>query len=107
MHSRGRVSSLSFFVHNFMDANNLEQERIESCVFMNMTPDGPVAMCEFNARRDDYILKGVPLKTESTVMFWDPMAGRSSADRPKNDTEKSALVIPKKKLRGRFKRVRD
>ena len=55
--ARGKVHQLSFFVHNFMDASALDPERINACSFMAMTHQGPVSMCEHNARRDDYILK--------------------------------------------------
>ncbi len=56
LRSRGRVHKLSFFVHNFMHACELERERIEACVFMVATRAGPVSMCEHNARRDAYLL---------------------------------------------------
>jgi uncharacterized radical SAM superfamily Fe-S cluster-containing enzyme len=62
--ARGRVQTLSFIVHGFMDAAALEQERIEACVFMAMTRDGPVSMCLHNARRDAFLswqpLRGAP-----------------------------------------------
>ncbi|MFT7234956.1 MAG: putative radical SAM superfamily Fe-S cluster-containing enzyme [Methylophagaceae bacterium] len=58
----GKIHKLSFFMQNFMDANELVQERIEACSFMVMTADGPVSMCEHNAKRDDFILK--PLTVE-------------------------------------------
>lgn len=57
--ARGRVRKLSFFVHNFMDADHLDPERIEACSFMIMTAEGPVSMCEHNARRDEFILKPI------------------------------------------------
>lgn len=53
----GRVHKLSFFVQNFMDAEVLEQDRIDACSFMVMTADGPVSMCYHNAHRDDYVLQ--------------------------------------------------
>jgi uncharacterized radical SAM superfamily Fe-S cluster-containing enzyme len=67
--SRGRVHKLTFFIHNFMDACQLDEERIDACVFMAITQDGPVSMCRYNAQRDDYLLR--PLKTSTGV--WQPL----------------------------------
>ena len=54
---RGRVGKLTFFTHNFMDACALDADRIDACVFMAITQDGPLSMCAFNARRDDFVLR--------------------------------------------------
>jgi uncharacterized radical SAM superfamily Fe-S cluster-containing enzyme len=51
-----RIGKLTFFVHGFMDANALEQERLDTCVFAAATPAGFMPMCEFNARRDAILL---------------------------------------------------
>ena len=74
---RGRVGKMTFFIHNFMDAGHLDAERIRNCSFMVMTEEGPVSMCEHNARRDDYILKpsALPDSGEQRVVF-DPRSGR-------------------------------
>jgi 7,8-dihydro-6-hydroxymethylpterin dimethyltransferase len=72
---RGRVRKLSFFVHNFMDAVELDAQRVAACSFMVASADGPVSMCAHNARRDDYLL-------QPTVMrggYWDPVSGRTHA----------------------------
>lgn len=53
----GGVGKISFFIHNFMDASELDQERIETCVFMAASAIGPIPMCEFNARRDAFLLQ--------------------------------------------------
>ena len=53
--ARGRINTLSFVIHGFMDARALERERIEACVFKAMTADGPVSMCLHNAKRDSFI----------------------------------------------------
>ncbi len=52
---RGKVRKLSFFIHNFMDADNLDPERIEACSFMVLTAEGPVSMCVHNADRQKYL----------------------------------------------------
>ena len=73
--ARGRVDKLSFFIHNFMDADNLDQDRIEACSFMVMTSEGPVSMCAHNAQRDEYILKPITVRRrDGTVMQFNPLA---------------------------------
>lgn len=66
---RGRVYKLTLFTHNFMDACQLDSERIEACVFMAITQDGPLSMCAFNAQRDAYLLR--PLQTSTGP--WQPL----------------------------------
>jgi hypothetical protein len=68
---RGRVRKLAFFVHNFMDAGHLEQERIAACVFTVATSEGPVSMCRHNAVRDAELLKPLPMR----IGFWNPLTG--------------------------------
>jgi len=65
LYSRGKVHKLTFFIQNFMDAKELNEERINACSFMVMTADGPVSMCKHNARRDDYILKPIDIVHEN------------------------------------------
>ena len=67
--ARGRVHKLTLFTHNFMDACALDSERIDACVFMAMTQDGPLSMCAYNAQRDAYLLK--PLQTSAGI--WQPL----------------------------------
>jgi len=74
LRSRGRMQQLTFFVQNFMDAENLDNERIDACSFMVMTAEGPVSMCEHNARRDEYILKPLQVRSASgTVIDYQPL----------------------------------
>ena len=80
--SRGRVNKLSFFIHNFMDACNLDPERIKACVFMAATQDGPVSMCLYNARRDASILRPLRLRKADGDWFWDPVSGLLSKGEP-------------------------
>ena len=72
--SRGRARKLSFFVHNFMDAADLDAERLEACAFMVATAAGPVPMCQHNAERDQHILK--PFAASKGYGFWNPATGR-------------------------------
>jgi 7,8-dihydro-6-hydroxymethylpterin dimethyltransferase len=87
--ARGRARKLTFFTHNFMDAQALERERIDACVFMVMTQHGPISMCAYNARRDHYLLQ--PITTSQGV--WQPLAGRRS--------DGNVAVFPIKFLKGR------
>ena len=67
--ARGRVHKLTLFTHNFMDACQLDAGRIEACVFMAITQDGPLSMCAYNARRDAYLLRPLPTREG----LWQPL----------------------------------
>ena len=67
--ARGQVYKLTFFTHNFMDANALDRERTDACVFMAMTHEGPISMCAYNAQRDRWLLQ--PLESGGGV--WQPL----------------------------------
>ena len=83
----GRVHKLTLFSHNFMDAAQLDPERVDACVFMAMTQDGPLSMCAYNARRDEFLLR--PLHTANGL--WQPLrAGLAEAK-----------AVPIKWLKGR------
>ena len=69
--ARGRVHKLTLFTHNFMDACHLDAERVDACVFMAVTQDGPLSMCAYNAQRDRYLLR--PLQTMQGL--WQPLRG--------------------------------
>jgi hypothetical protein len=70
----GRVRKLSFFIQNFMDANELEEDRVHACSFMVMTAEGPVSMCEHNSRRDEFILKPLDITNEDgSVDHYEPL----------------------------------
>ena len=76
MASKGRASTLSFVIHNFMDASALERERIDGCIFKTMTADGPISMCMHNAKRDHYILQPVAISTApGKTVYWQPLSG--------------------------------
>ncbi len=70
------VRKISFFIHNFMDACELDPERIDACVFMAATVDGPMSMCAYNAERDRFLLKPIERADGS---LWRPLA--AAADR--------------------------
>lgn len=77
--ARGRVDTLSFVVHNFMGACELDPERVAACVFKVMTGDGPLSMCLYNARRDLHILSPIPVQTPSGQAYWHPLTGETSS----------------------------
>lgn len=70
--ARGRVRKLSFFVHDFMHACDLDPQRLAACSFMVAGPDGPVSMCEHNADRDRHLLQPAYVQGR----YWDPASGR-------------------------------
>lgn len=80
--ARGRVNKLSFFIHNFMDACELDTERIRACVFMAATQDGPISMCAFNAQRGASILRPVRLGKDDGEWFWNPVSGEVAKGEP-------------------------
>ncbi len=75
---RGRPHRLAFFIHDFMDAGALDRCRIEACVFMVQTADGPISMCLHNAKRDDFILQ--PLALPGQAGMWNPLTGQASTE---------------------------
>lgn len=95
--AKGKVGKLSFFVHNFMDACQLERERAEACSFMVMSPQGPMSMCVHNAKRDDYLLVPAEVRREHKVMFFNPVTGRLGNEKP----DKLTVTITRKNARGR------
>ena len=84
------VRKISFFTHNFMDACGLDSERIDACVFMAATVDGPMAMCAYNAERDKYLLKPIQLSGGQT---WQPLSVAPDAN--------GEIRIPLKWLKGK------
>jgi hypothetical protein len=63
--ARGQAHKLTFVLHNFMDECRFDPERIEACAFMAITPEGPLSMCSFNARRNHYLLRPVPMAADT------------------------------------------
>lgn len=74
--ARFRAHKLSFFIHDFMAADCLDCDRVDACVFMVATGEGPISMCLHNARRDSFILQ--PIRTEAG--WWDPLSGQTGQD---------------------------
>jgi len=97
--AKGKVNKLTFFIHNFMDACHLDKERIDSCVFMVATRDGPISMCLHNAKRDQYLLQPIEVKSESKLRFWNPVTGKLQDSLP----QKIEVRHTRKNARGRAK----
>ena len=98
--ARGRVHKLSFFIHNFMDACQLEPDRIDACVFTAATASGPISMCMHNTKRDVFILQPVRLARAAGERYWDPLSGVDS-ERPASS---SSIEIDHRNLvKGRTK----
>lgn len=100
--SKGKINTMSFFMHNFMDANELDAERISACAFKVMTEFGPMSMCLYNAKRDNYLLQPTRIKTEQGISLWDPLTG-TIKENIKNTEEKVLVPMqyPIKKLKGK------
>ena len=74
--ARGRVNKLSFLIHNFMDACQLERDRVDACTFMAMTQHGPISMCLHNAKRDAFVLAPIRLSGRDGERVWNPLSGQ-------------------------------
>ncbi len=83
-----------------MDACSLEHDRIKACVFKTMTSEGPLSMCLYNAKRDDYILKPVRITNKH---YWQPLTGEISMDRIRPQ-KIDPIFYPLKKLKGRIRK---
>lgn len=102
--ARGKVNKLSFFIHNFMDACKLEKDRIQGCVFMVATSEGPISMCMHNAKRDDYILKPFKVKEENeTEKVFNPLTGELTEE-ISNPVAPDYQNLPIKNLKGRLRK---
>ncbi len=77
--ARGRINKLTFVVHSFMDAADLDPERLHACVFMAATQDGPLSMCEYNARRDEFLLPQQPARPAAAIYPVKLLKGRARA----------------------------
>lgn len=95
--ARGRVGKISFFVHDFMDAQALERERCEACAFMVMTAEGPLSMCVHNARRDDYLLVPATVGRGQAMRYFNPATGALEDRLP----QRIAVSLTRKNARGR------
>lgn len=73
---RREIRKLTLIVHNFMDAKELDPERIAACSFMVATDRGFVSMCAHNAARETFIRRPLAVPTEEGIRVWDPLTGQ-------------------------------
>ena len=99
--ARGRVDKLSFFVHDFMDACQLDKDRIDACVFTAATNAGPISMCLHNAKRDAFILHPVKLGAPEAASYWNPLSGEIT---PVPIVMHGPIALRHKVAKGRLKR---
>ena len=84
------LRKISFFIHSFMDACQLDADRLDACVFMAATAEGPMSMCTYNAERERILRKPVMLANGET---WQPLAVAPDAN--------GEVKIPLKWLKGK------
>ena len=101
LRSRGKINTMSFFMHNFMDANELNSERITACAFKVMTEKGPISMCLYNAKRDNYLLQPTRIKTEQGISFWQPLTGAITNKLKTAEEVVTPMQHPVKRLKGK------
>ena len=97
--SRGRVHRMAVMIHSFMDAERLERDRCESCVFMVVTETGPLSMCVHNARRDHHIFAPAKFKTRDSILWWSAATGQLTAAPDRGELGE----VPFKNLKGRMR----
>ena len=73
-----------------MDACQLDAERLDACVFMAATAEGPMSMCAYNAERERLLRKPIMLANGET---WQPLAVAPDAN--------GEVKIPLKWLKGK------
>lgn len=97
----GGPRKISYFIHNFMDARDLDPERIDTCVFMAAGPTGMVPMCEFNAQRDAHLLRPLTLANGSS---WQPLRDTHPPVHVAQANAQGLVHYPIKYLKGRSRR---
>lgn len=95
--SGGRASRLTVIIHNFMDAEALDEARCDSCVFMVATEEGPVSMCVHNAERDRHVFAPARLETPEGPRYWNAADG-SLAEGP---VRPDVPELPTRRTKGR------
>ncbi len=101
LRSKGKINTMSFFMHNFMDATELDSERITACAFKVMTEQGPISMCLYNAKRDNYLLQPTRIKTEQGISFWHPLTGDITNKLKTAEDVVTPMQHPIKRLKGK------
>ncbi|CUH47417.1 radical SAM protein [Ruegeria atlantica] len=102
---RGPVRRQSVFIHNFMAADALEDDRCASCVFMVATANGPLSMCVHNAQRDMHLAAPDRVDGPSGPSWWNAAVPHLSAGPDLPDLSDPGLA-PLKRLKGQLRATR-
>ncbi|WP_051927569.1 radical SAM protein [Ruegeria halocynthiae] len=102
---RGPLRRQSVFIHNFMAADALEEDRCASCVFMVATANGPLSMCVHNAQRDMHLASPDRIDTPSGPSWWNAAVPRLSSGPDLPDLNDPNLA-PLKRLKGQMRAMR-
>ncbi|WP_170762811.1 radical SAM protein [Ruegeria lacuscaerulensis] len=102
---RGPVRRQAVFIHNFMAADALEEDRCASCVFMVATANGPLSMCAHNARRDLHLASPDRLEGPIGPSWWNA-AIPCLSDSPDLPDLSDPLQAPLKRLKGQLRAER-
>lgn len=102
---RGPVRRQSVFIHNFMAADALEDDRCASCVFMVATANGPLSMCVHNAQRDMHLVAPDRVDGPSGPSWWNAAVPHLSAGPDLPDLSDPGLA-PLKRLKGQMRAMR-
>ncbi|WP_108860060.1 radical SAM protein [Ruegeria sp. Alg231-54] len=102
---RGPVRRQSVFIHNFMAADALEDDRCASCVFMVATANGPLSMCVHNAQRDMHLAAPDRVDGPSGPSWWNAAVPHLSAGPDLPDLSDPGLA-PLKRLKGQMRAMR-
>ncbi|WP_420585775.1 radical SAM protein [Ruegeria sp.] len=102
---RGPVRRQAVFIHNFMAADALEEDRCASCVFMVATGNGPLSMCVHNAQRDQHLASADRVDSPMGTFWWNS-AMRGLSSRPDLPGLKDPQQAPLKRLKGQLRAAR-
>ncbi|WP_170326365.1 radical SAM protein [Ruegeria arenilitoris] len=102
---RGPVRRQVVFIHNFMAADALEDDRCASCVFMVVTANGPLSMCVHNAQRDQHLASPDRIDGPTGPRWWNAAVPRLSACSDLPDLNDPTLA-PLKRLKGQMRAAR-
>ncbi len=102
----GRARRQAVFIHNFMAADALEEDRCASCVFMVATANGPMSMCAHNAQRDAQLAEADQVDSEMGSFWWNPTR-RGLSSRPDLPQLDDPSLAPLKRLKGQMRAMRE
>lgn len=102
---RGPVRRQAVFIHNFMAADTLNEDRCASCVFMVAAANGPLSMCLHNAQRDLHLASPDRIDGPAGPSWWNAAVPRLSGGSDLPDLSDPALA-PLKRLKGQMRALR-